>query len=131
MREIKFRAFVKPDNKVQSYSGMYPVVELCTESKKVVVYRASLFAQCVFPYDDVEIMQYIGLNDCQGVKIFEGDIVEFDANEWGSPDVFDRRWAVKWDDREGAWDTGGGENEECGDWKTVIGNIYQHPELLE
>jgi len=86
--------------------------------------------KCKFHWaPDVVVCQYTGLKDKEGVKIFEGDIVEFDAHEWG--DTQDNKWLVEWNDKDGEWSTGGGTNRECAEWKTVIGNIHEHPELLD
>ena len=75
------------------------------------------------------IMQYTGLKDKNGKEIYEGDILEFDAKEWGSDKG--NKFNVAWNERSGEWDTGGGTNSECHEWKTVIGNIYENPELME
>ena len=70
-----------------------------------------------------------GLRDKNDKEIFDGDIIEFDAKEWGNSN--DNKWVVSWDSKHGEWLVGGGVNRECSEWKTVIGNNYEHPELLE
>ena len=72
--------------------------------------------------------QSTGLKDKNGKEIYEGDVVAFDEKEWGSPE---NKLEVMWNDKNGCWDAGGGTNAECSEWKTVIGNIYENPELLK
>jgi uncharacterized phage protein (TIGR01671 family) len=67
------------------------------------------------------IGQFTGLFDKNKNKIFEGDIIEWNAKEFGR----EYRELVKWDFgllgfRQGDW----------GEWCKVIGNIHDNPELF-
>lgn len=76
--------------------------------------------------DGIIVMQFTGKYDCKGTAIYEGDIVEFDKDEWGSDDnVFE----VKWNEDEAEWCWGGGTTGDM-EWRTVIGNIYQNNEMI-
>lgn len=76
--------------------------------------------------NDVHIMQFTGKYDCKGTPIYEGDIIEFYQGEWGGDDNIH---IVEWDDYNAEWSWGGGCTGDM-DWRTVIGNIYQHDYLL-
>ena len=124
MKEIKFRAWIKPDNGIQYYPGMYSVLILGPTACNVK--RASAFAQAIFPLYAVELMQYTGLKDKNGKEIYEGDILHDDT---GSKyeivyvenlaqflgDYGDCDFALSMYEQ--------GDNE-------IIGNIYENSELL-
>lgn len=138
MRKIKFRAW---SNK---YKRMFRVNEISIELNGYThgtVYAswvgrvnfttppdgktAGLFQD---PNDEPFIlMQYTGLKDRNSREIYEGDIIRDD-------DGF--LWRVYFED--GKFRARGGEyvevddlNEFCPYWCTVIGNIYENPELLK
>jgi uncharacterized phage protein (TIGR01671 family) len=79
---------------------------------------------------DFILMQWTGLHDRNGVKIFEGDWLSLYPDE---PDLF-RIQEVKWNDDSAsfAWNYYGpifcSGNSNI---MQVCGNIWEHPELLE
>lgn len=74
------------------------------------------------------IGQYTGLKDKNGKEIYEGDILDFDEKEWGESGYVS---AVVWDEKECCFCFDGGTPFDVGQWRKVIGNIYDNPELLE
>ena len=77
--------------------------------------------------NDIHLMQSTGLFDKNGKEIFEGDIVSIDTDEFGL-------LVVKYETGI-YWLT---EDEQCVEhlsdyykYVSVIGNVYENPELLE
>ena len=111
MRELEFRAW---DNigKGMFGQGMRP----------------QKFWSMVHPSScDVFVMQYTGLTDSEGVKIFEGDIVEDIKPVEGLPE----NYQISWSKNRARFMC---SNGNYGFWITsdvrVIGNIYESPELI-
>lgn len=119
MREFKFRMW---DNVLK----VLYTPEL--DAEIVNLWETPKFKGGVFELrDDIKLMQFTGKYDCKGTPIYEGDIIEFDENEWGGKDNI---FKVEWNDDEAEWSWGGGCTGDMG-WRTVIGNIWQHDYLLE
>ena len=131
MRTIKFRAWVKPDNGVQYYSGMYPIVELGRNN--CVVERASIFAQLIFPLSTVEVMQYTGLKDRNGTgkEAYYCDICVYDDDSGTR-----QRGVIQWSQTQARFylqaiggDDEGNQDGDLDRWFKIIGNVFENPEL--
>ncbi|MEJ4472641.1 YopX family protein, partial [Enterococcus faecium] len=86
--------------------------------------------------DEVELMQSTGLKDKNGVEIFEGDIVQWgDTPDWEEEPI---RVAVvkinpdiQFDSNVGIFEYGRFIYRDTERFLTVLGNVYENPELLE
>ena len=128
MREIKFRAFIK-------WAKLILEVESIDFKRKRVYCKTELEKPnpCDFyNFDDIELMQYTGLKDKNGVEIYEGDSVKFiPSGEYGLVTTFgnSQNQGIEWENSRTAFFTPmfylGCETE-----LEIIGNIYENPELL-
>lgn len=134
MREIKFRAWNKFNEEMLKVSAI-ALERNCFKTSSYVIGSQPHF------YDehndchaiaDCVLMQYTGFTDKNGVKIYEGDIVNCREYE-----CFGR---ISWHEDMGAfmfdivYEGGGFDAEwiiDYADHLEVIGNIYENPELLE
>ena len=115
MNRFKFRFWDKEEKKMTNGLG---------RSQLVIRLSGSITEGSTMT--DGILMQWTGFKDCEGVHIYEGDIIEFDRQEWGGDDNIH---VVKWDEKAGEWNWGGGSASDM-EWRTVIGNIYVTPDLL-
>lgn len=72
------------------------------------------------------IGQYTGLTDKLNNKVFEGDILDFDEKEWGGK--FENEF-ITMELITGDWELCGSKSD-LKIWRKVIGNVTDHPHLL-
>lgn len=131
MREIKFRAWDKGTNWMcfidaiyQPVGGVHQKYDLHVISNDKKIGGANR--------DEIELMQYTGLKDKNGVEIYEGDIL----SEVGHYVNSDKKMymEVNWQKNHSAWMRGKYTRMTPKNIQhynsEVIGNIYENPELL-
>lgn len=122
-REIEFRAWLKDEKKMVDVREInFSSEQICFETEDEILYAS---------FDEIELIQYTGLKDTNGVKIFEGDIVK---NIYSNS-----KYELFWDEENCCFRMRNMDDDydylvlnirEAG-MLEVIGNIYENKELLE
>ncbi|THG30698.1 YopX family protein [Naasia lichenicola] len=141
-RVTKFRAW-QPHASLHLKPGMYLVDDMVwyleqdgrTLGGEVFLTRHLGTSRSSEFFEDVEIMQFTGLIDKNGVEIYEGDIIDSDHNFGGPFGATVHRGTIVYEHARYLIKTGIVGNDLTtlyrANWKIeVIGNIHENPELL-
>ena len=118
MREIKFRAWDKEENKMMDMDEL-----VCPTDWEERSYLVQAMDGVI---TNLILIQYTNLKDKNGVEIYEGDIIQM-------KDMFKKRYEVIF--KDGAfgfqWHIFKNLNFWHTSWFEVIGNIYESKNLLD
>lgn len=136
MREIKYRAYYKPLEKMYYTVWRKPIVDKLVAVGYQWFGLANGCEEIALEENDTVIMQYTGLKDKNGQEIYEGDIVKGEIIFQGRPmDVEGRVSYVHCRFVIGEYNCElyqfSNNFDGRGTWIEVIGNKYENPELLE
>lgn len=127
MREIKFRAYEK------AYNVIREVVSIKFADKTVVLKDDFFDDVRLLNFDGVNLMQYAGEKDKNGVEIYEGDVVSFKSAH--SDYNYKTIGEVVWYRGEAAFlvECDGEIFKHFDEIREieVLGNVYENPELLQ
>lgn len=126
-REIKFRAWDKEAQEMLTVRD----INFCGEELDTYEMQGDWLS-----FEDVELMQYTGFKDRNGIEIYEGDIVVFEDMTSTESGYWERDCIgiVVWGEEIAAFEVTNrlsAESYEVLSDCEVIGNIYENPELLE
>ena len=125
-RTIKFRAWDKGWKQI-----VYPDIIRHNINLGIEIHRAFKpeDGSCYFPIqENLTLMQFTGLLDCEGKEIWESDFVEITLNypEYTICKIVFKGMGFWFEDTEGELWVYHPETYKL----TIIGNLYEHPNLL-
>jgi hypothetical protein len=128
MFEIQNQLSVKPEvgnsTKPLLSSRLFKFRFYDTTLKKMCYRNPLTYDFCV---KDIIPMQFTGLLDKNGIKIFEGDIIEYTQHHFNTDMIKTKRKVVEWKyDKWGVYETNAGESDI-----QILGNIFENVDLLQ
>ena len=140
MRKIKFRAWDKRGKQM-----ILTISQLHLESGMIVGHCGKDETWVLNDKNQYTLMQYTGLKDKNGKEIYEGDVIQsvseyvkISTNE-GTGRYSTENYEVRWELDKGRWGRfknkrfeglHGLDKDHLGKFYTIIGNIWENPELI-
>ena len=130
MEDIRFRQYVWDDDSKVTGGRMQDWDELLSEQGEAL---SSVFTTKFS--NTSALMQYTGLKDKNGTEIYEGDIIGFEDYTSTESGYYEQQCTgvVEWRDETVSFEVSNrlsAESYEVLDECLVIGNIYEHKELV-
>lgn len=123
-RLLKFRAWDKRGLQMIDVDG------LAWDSRGIAIGKDDRDTDNWERSGDYELMQYTGLKDKNGVEIYEGDVVTY-RGKTDMMHIGTVKSEVHWSDRKCGFYPMVEWFSQRDDGVEVLGNIYEHPELLQ
>lgn len=117
MREVKFRAWVKSPGIMREVLGYH-----FNNKEYYLKYENDTNIMC--SKDKVELMEYTGVKDIEGIEIYEGDIVEYFNDSVGNIRYIEGAFII---DGQFGYDI----LCEMGGKIKVVGNVFENSDLLD
>jgi uncharacterized phage protein (TIGR01671 family) len=120
-RELKFRVWDKTEKEFTNAAPSF----VCYPQEKIFEFCGSTYQR-----ENWVIQQCTGLKDKNNKEIYEGDIVRGEFLDTDYDHLKTINSEVVWVERIGGYNIGIREWRYSGEPVTVIGNIFENPELI-
>ena len=123
MTELKFKAFFKVDGRI------YEALSIDFANKEATLWDKETAVNFEASFDEIELIQYTGVNDKNGKEIYTGFLVKWGLRTYKI--CFDCGFYMHDLSRINPEYPITKEFKNAPDEFEVIGNIYENPELLK
>ena len=123
MTELKFKAFFKVDRRI------YEVTSVDFLNKEATLWDEETAVNFEASFEDIELLQYTGVNDKNGKEIYTGSLVKWGLRTYKI--CFDCGFYMHDLSRINPEYPITKEFKKASDEFEIVGNIYENPEILK
>jgi len=123
MTELKFKAFFKVDGRI------YEALSIDFANKEATLWDKETAVNFEASFDEIELIQYTGVNDKNGKEIYTGSLVKWGLRTYKI--CFDCGFYMHDLSRINPEYPITKEFKEAPEEFEIVGNIYENPEILK